>query len=195
MLIVVASVLGVLTVPLLGGQLRRLADIRFDRGWTLAGALGLQLLVTSVWPTMPGVAARAAHLASYMLAAWFLWANRRHFGLWIVAAGAATNALAIAVNGGLMPASAAAMRTAGIAAPTGQFANSTTMPHAHLQILGDIFAIPKGWPFANVFSVGDILIVIGAVVIVHTICGTHLPHKRRHVPSVTTPAPSTDNVG
>jgi len=171
-LIVAVSILGVSTVPLLGGQLRRLADVRFARSWTLAAALGLQLLATSVWPTMPAVGARAAHLASYALAAWFLCANRRHVGLWIVAAGAATNALAIAANGGLMPASAAALRRAGISPPGTRFANSTPVPHAHLQTLGDVFAIPKGWPLANVFSIGDILIVIGAVVTVHVICGS-----------------------
>jgi hypothetical protein len=70
-----------------------------------------------------------------------------------------------------MPASAAALHRAGIIETTDHFANSTPVGHAHLQILGDVLAIPKGWPLANVFSIGDIVIVIGAVVTIYSICG------------------------
>jgi hypothetical protein len=170
LLIIAMTVLGILTVPLAGGQLRRLADVRFDRGWTLAAALGLQLLATSVWPTMPTTAARIAHMVSYALAGWFLVANRRYVGLWIVAAGTAMNALAIALNKGVMPASAAALHRAGIIETTAHFANSTPVPHPRLQILGDVLAVPKGWPLANVFSIGDVVIVVGAVVTIYAIC-------------------------
>ena len=35
-----------------------------------------------------------------------------------------------------------------------------------------MFAIPAGWPLANVFSVGDVLIVLGVAVASWRICGT-----------------------
>jgi hypothetical protein len=35
--------------------------------------------------------------------------------------------------------------------------------------------VPHGWPFANVFSVGDIVIVVGLLVLVHDAC--RRPHQ------------------
>jgi hypothetical protein len=32
--------------------------------------------------------------------------------------------------------------------------------NAKLSWLGDVFAIPKAWPLSNVFSVGDVIVVI-----------------------------------
>ena len=42
------------------------------------------------------------------------------------------------------------------------FANAAYVEHARLWFLGDVFAIPASWPLANVFSVGDVLIALGA---------------------------------
>jgi hypothetical protein len=187
-LIVIATLAGVLTVPLLGGRLDRLADIRLRRSWTLVAALVGQVLVISVLRDLPGPLARASHLTTYALAAGFLWSNRRVAGLWIVAAGAAANAFAIALNGGVMPASAVALRRAGITPASGQFENSAHLAHAHLGFLGDTFAIPAGWPFANVFSAGDVLIVVGAVVTLHMLCGSRLPRRRKAIAEHTAPA-------
>ena len=50
------------------------------------------------------------------------------------------------------------------------FENSAPVDDAHLAFLGDVFAVPAGWPLANVFSIGDVLIVIGAVALVHGAC-------------------------
>ena len=55
----------------------------------------------------------ALHMTSYVLDAYFVFANR-HLWLPLVALGAGLNVLAIAVNGGVMPASASALRIAGI---------------------------------------------------------------------------------
>jgi hypothetical protein len=32
-----------------------------------------------------------------------------------------------------------------------------------------MFAVPKGVPLANVFSVGDVILVVGAFVVVHSL--------------------------
>jgi hypothetical protein len=50
----------------------------------------------------------------------------------VVAVGAALNVLAIASNGGVMPASAAALRISGIDNRAG-FDNSAALAHAHLR--------------------------------------------------------------
>jgi Family of unknown function (DUF5317) len=59
-----------------------------------------------------------------------------------------------------MPASPRALEQSGRAAASG-FANSAPLTHAHLTFLGDIIATPRWLPFANVFSIGDITLVIG----------------------------------
>ena len=38
---------------------------------------------------------------------------------------------------------------------------------SHLAFLGDVFAIPHGLPFANTFSIGDVLLVAGATFFVY----------------------------
>ena len=74
-----------------------------------------------------------------------------------------------------MPASARALRIAGIAARTAtNFRNSTVVPHSHLSFLGDIFAVPANIPLHNVFSIGDILIVVGVCHTILTVGGSRL---------------------
>jgi len=83
-------------------------------------------------------------------------------GLWVVAVGAFSNMAAIAANGGYMPADPGALASLG-RAPETVYSNSSVVAHPALQPLTDIFAIPHGVPFANVFSVGDVLIGLGVV--------------------------------
>ena len=51
---------------------------------------------------------------------------------------------------------------AGVSPPGNVFANSAYVANARLWFLGDVFAVPASWPFANVFSIGDVLIAVGA---------------------------------
>lgn len=184
MLMVLAFVLGALTVPLAGGRLAALADVRLRRAGLLFGALAIQIVVISVVPGLPTHAASALHLFSYALAGAFLVANRRVAGLWLVALGAAANLLVITANRGVMPASARALAVAGRPAATGEFENSAVLAHPRLPFLGDVFAVPDAWPLSNVFSVGDLLIVAGAVLTLHALCGSRLA---RPLPSGTAP--------
>jgi hypothetical protein len=165
MLIAVLALLSVALVPVTGGSLRALAELRFARAWTLPAALGVQILVISVWPSGPERLLQVLHLVSYALAAWFLVANRRTSGLALIAVGALLNVVVITANDGVMPASPSAFRTAGIDR-TDDFENSAPTDDARLAFLGDVFAVPEGWPLANVFSVGDVGIVLGAGVLV-----------------------------
>ena len=175
-MIVLAAILGVtLTVPLLGGRYSRLAQLRFRAFPLLTGALAIQILVLQVASeTIPAAAASCLHVASYGLVGFFLWCNRHVPGLWLIAAGGAANAVAIAANGGVMPATAAARTAAGLADTPG-FSNSDVVDGARLAFLGDIFAWPAPLPLANVFSVGDVLLVIGAAFLLHRACGSRLP--------------------
>jgi hypothetical protein len=144
------------------GDLRALSTLRFRLPWLLAGALLLQVLVISVFPGPRTTLRLVAYLGSYGLAVVFLVLNRSTPGFWLIATGAFLNLVAIAANTGVMPATRGALATAGVSPAEEVFANSAYVTNARVWFLGDVFAIPASWPLANVFSVGDILIALGA---------------------------------
>ena len=67
-----------------------------------------------------------------------------------------------------------ALQRAGWPTVSDQFENSTALAHPRLLFLGDVFAVPKWVPFANVFSIGDLLLVLGGIALVHRLCGSRL---------------------
>jgi hypothetical protein len=166
-LIAALVVVAVLTVPLTGGRWSNLAAFRPRGSWLLWVALGIQIVQFSFFDL--GRIDEVVHVGTYLLAAAFLAVNWRVKGVWLVALGGLSNGLTIALNGGTLPARAAALREAGLRVKRTDFVNSGVKPHAHLHWLGDMFAVPKGVPLANVFSVGDVILVIGAFVVVHSL--------------------------
>jgi hypothetical protein len=147
-----------------------LAALRWPAGlllhrwrWPLLIWAALALQVVAVEVKMPEAVAATLHVFTYVVAFGFLWMNRRAAGVWVVAAGAFSNGLTIALNGGVLPARAEAVASAGID-PDLAFANSAVLEHPVLPWLGDVFAWPSPLPLANVFSVGDVLIVVGVFV-------------------------------
>jgi Family of unknown function (DUF5317) len=162
----------VLLAPVTGGRLQRLAEIKLRWVPLALAALALQVLVISVIPTMPHALAVAGHLTSYVMLAAVVWVNRRLPGMVIIAAGAGANALAITVNDGTLPASASALRQAGID-PHHGFQNSGVLAHPHLTWLGDIMVSPSWLPLRNMLSVGDLVLLAGAIVLVLRV--THRP--------------------
>ncbi|GLY19226.1 hypothetical protein Kisp01_62400 [Kineosporia sp. NBRC 101677] len=165
MIVAVLALLAVLAVPLTGGSFQRLGQVPIRAWWLLPLALILQVLVITVLTDLPERLAAGIHLATYGLAGLFLWLNRAIRGVPLLAAGAVLNGVTIAVNGGTLPASEWAVRTAGLEGKEG-FTNSGVLENPRLLWLGDVFAIPEGLPLANVFSIGDVLIVAGVAVLV-----------------------------
>lgn len=181
MLLLAATLLAVLLVPLLGGRLRALATLRLHAVWLLQAALALQVLSLMVLPQDLRPLLVAMHVASYVLAGAFVWRNRRVPGVLVLAAGGCLNALAIAVNSGTMPARAAALRSAGLPVVAPGYSNSSLLDQPHLAWLGDVFASPGWLPLHNVYSVGDLLVLTGAVWAVHRTCGSVLARDPRPV--------------
>ncbi|MGN6599147.1 MAG: DUF5317 family protein [Actinomycetes bacterium] len=171
MIIFVACALVLVVAALVfRSRLLRLGQLRL-RGlrWGVL-ALAVQVLVISVLPDdHPGLLA-AAHVSTYMVAGWVVWLNRRVVGLPVVGLGGALNAAAITANGGVMPASAAAVAASGRAIPEGHFANSAPVASPRLAWLGDVFATPSSWWVHNVFSIGDVLTVSGFAILVVGAC-------------------------
>jgi hypothetical protein len=176
--LVAVVALSLITVPLAGGSLSKLSDMRLRWTPVIFAALAIQVVIVSVAPGGDHWWPRVLHLVSYGLAAGFLWVNRREPGILAVAVGTSLNAIAIVANDGVMPASASALRIAGEVSRTNGFLNSTGLAHPRLLVLGDIFAIPKSWPLHNVFSIGDVCIAIGAAIAIHTVTGSRLRRDR-----------------
>lgn len=172
------ALLVVLAVPLWRGSWTRLAELRVRGASIGVAALALQVVVMTVWPSMPHVLAVSGHLLSYAALGWVLWLNRRLPGMVLVAAGTACNAVTIAVNGGTLPASPTALRAAGVHLREG-FDNSGLVAHPHLGWLGDTMVTPSWLPLRNVVSIGDLLLLVGALVLV--VCASRPPRRRaRH---------------
>jgi hypothetical protein len=191
MLMALLAAVLVATVPLFGGRLRALAHVRITSFWLIGGALVLQVLAISVVPTWPRPLLIGAHLVSYAMAGSFVWLNRRISGLPMVALGGALNAVTIAVNGGTLPASRSALATAGIHPVAGDFNNSGVLAHPHLAWLGDIIPVPASVPMANVFSIGDLLILVGLAYGLHHLCGSRLVRSSRRAELTAGTAPGT----
>lgn len=172
MILIVLAGVCLLSVPVCGRDLHRLADLRLRGLGVPVLALVLQVGITTIAPGGSHGLHTVIHLCSYGLIAVFLWLNRRLPGLPVIALGAGSNALAIGLNGGVMPASAAAQRMAGLHLGPG-FHNSVALARPALLWLGDI--IPWPGPLPNVLSVGDCLVYAGTLVLVHRACASPAP--------------------
>jgi hypothetical protein len=159
-----------------GGLGGRTSDRALNRlYWLLAAGLGLQVLVISIAPDGAHGPRAAIHLASYALIAGFVAANLPVPYLWLIALGGMLNLAAIAANDGVMPADPGALAAARIATDPQSFANSTAVADPALCCFGDILWVPASWPVSNVFGIGDVVIVVGAFLALHTIAGSRLP--------------------
>jgi hypothetical protein len=180
MLLGAVLLLGLALVPLAGGRLGALASLRVRWIGLVAAAFAVQVLIVNVLPSAGGEALhRVVHIATYLAIGAVVVRNLRMPGLAVIALGGALNAIAIFANGGVMPADPGALRIAGMTADPAAFTNSAALADARLAFLGDVFAFPAWMPAANVFSVGDVLLVLGAWVLAHRVCGSRLPGARR----------------
>lgn len=164
--------LALLSVPLTGGKVGRLADVRIEHAWSVIAALGLQIMVITVMPDAHPGALASAHVVSYGFAGYFLWVNRAIPGLVILGTGWAMNALVILLNGGVMPAAERLAAAGSRGTDASGFLNSQPLASPRLSVLGDNFSLPQAWPLHNVFSLGDVFIALGAFVALHWICGS-----------------------
>lgn len=164
MFVIYAVPLGLLAGRLLGGRLAGLATMRFRWAWLAIGGLAAQvILFGGAVDRLIGAAGPALYVASTVVVLLAVLANLRLPGLPLVALGAASNLAAILANGGSMPADPGAYALAGLERGSG-FSNSVVTETPALRPLTDIYALPDAFPFANVFSVGDVLIAVGIAV-------------------------------
>jgi len=158
--ILYAIPLGIVAGYLLGGHLEGLGRVPFR--WAPLALLGLAVqivLFSDPVVGMVGDAGPPVYVASTVAVLVAVVRNIDIPGLAIIALGAFSNLVAIVANGGYMPTDPGAAASVGGTAPG--YSNSVELADPALAPLTDIFATPAWLPFANVFSVGDILIGVG----------------------------------
>ena len=177
MFILYALVVGFVAGLVLGGRPAGLARLEFRWPWLIIGGLLVQVvLFTDQVASMVGAAGPWIYVGSTALVFIGVLRNIDITGMKIVALGAASNLAAIVANGGYMPAGRAAMEALGKTDPT-IYSNSALVEHPALEPLTDIFALPMWVPFANIFSVGDILIAAGVAVVIAASMRTQGPAR------------------
>jgi hypothetical protein len=158
--ILYAIPIGILAGLVLGGRLVRLGDLRLR--WAPLAVLGLVvqvILFADPVSAAVGDAAPAIYVASTAAVLVAVLRDARVPGMAIIALGAASNLAAIVANGGYMPADPAALASVVDLSPG--YSNSVVVADPALRPLTDLYALPAAVPFANVFSVGDVLIGVG----------------------------------
>ena len=157
---------GILAGLVARGRIDALGEFKFLWGWlAVAGLLVQVLLFTQAGDELAGGFGPALYVLSTLAVFVAVLRNVRVPGMAIVALGAISNLAAITANGGAMPADPGALAMAGLDGP-GVHTNSVVLADPALRPLTDILAIPASWPLANVFSVGDVLIGLGIVVVI-----------------------------
>jgi lipoprotein signal peptidase len=157
---------GLLAGRLLGGSLANLGTLRIR--WAPLALAGLLIQLVLFFQPMAervGALGTPIYVGSTALVLVVVLRNLHVPGLVLVAAGAISNLLAIVANGGSMPASPAALAFLGATVNRG-YSNSAVVESPALAPLTDIFALPPSLPFANVFSIGDVLISVGVAVVI-----------------------------
>ena len=164
--ILYAVLIGLVLGFVLGGRLSGLATIEFHWPWLAIGGFLVQLVLFSdavrqgvgdLGPPLY-VASTAAVLIAVIR-------NIRIPGMALVALGAGSNFIVIVANGGYMPASEEALAALGGGLEPG-YTNSAIVADPVLAPLSDVYALPSWLPYANVFSIGDVLIALGVVVVI-----------------------------
>lgn len=129
----------------------------------LVGLRGLDLADALVW---------TVQAVSYGLLLLAVVINRRVPGIPTLGAGVVANGLVILANSGRMPVSAEAAEAVGHTAAfarlvqDGSYLHQALAGQSRLTFLADVFATPSWLPVRTVFSVGDVLILVGIFILI-----------------------------
>ena len=155
----------------------QIASIPLRAPWLALVALALQLplLRAPLGPTQQVVVAQTLFLLSHLLLLTFVWLNRRLVGIQIVGLGVLCNLLVILTNGGFMPIAPQTLVHINPGSTLDQwpvgyhYGNSKDVillqEATVFWFLSDILVLPPPFPWPAAFSVGDMLIALGIVVL------------------------------
>jgi hypothetical protein len=166
MFILYALPIGLLLGALMGGHFGGLGQIRFR--WAALAVLGFAfqvVLFSEPVAARVGAAGPLLYVASTAVVLVAVLRNLSIPGMAVVALGAGSNLAAIVANGGYMPTGATAAAEFGRGIQTA-YSNSRIVDAPALELLTDVIALPRWLPFANIVSVGDILIGLGVAIVI-----------------------------
>ncbi len=173
MVLLWAILLGLLIGLVRHRTLAHLAQLKLRASWLVLLAVLIQILILPLGQGAKPLVTwgmESFHIGSYLLLLLFAVLNYRERALWPMALGMLSNFIVITANGGHMPASIDALRAAGRIATVeklltdGVSGNVILMSEqTKLNFLGDIFWLPGWVPWANAFSVGDLLLGVGVI--------------------------------
>lgn len=163
------------------GRVANLAALPVRHAWLPLVAVGLQLGFVFFSHANPGVAPSVrvgVLLATYAGLIGFLLLNRGLPGAGFLLLGASLNAVVMAANGGYMPITPEALARSGHESQIVRRGGSLFVygskdivleaEDTRLGFLSDVYGIPEELPFSATFSLGDLVIGIGATVLVST---------------------------
>lgn len=180
MLFVLAGLVMAVVVSLVrGGRLRHAKDATLRWSPILLLAFGLQVLADRLSPGSEPAGDLVTALLVVSHAALIAWCvvNWQRRGVGWVAAGIALNGLVIVANGGMPVWRAAVHRLGGDLAALPSFgAHHLMSDQTRLAVLGDTIPL---WPLPVIISPGDILTVVGIVMLTHDVMTPHAGHGRR----------------
>ncbi len=179
MILAAAVILGVAAslIRHRGRTASQIASIPLRSTWLALLALGLQvpLLRAPSGPTEPLGLQQSLFLLSHLLLLAFVWRNRRLTGIQIVGLGVLCNILVTAANDGFMPVTPETLVRINPGSTWSQWglgyhyggSKDIILPRQRtdLWLLSDILILPPLFPWPTAFSVGDVFIAIGIVVL------------------------------
>lgn len=167
-----AVVIGAVLGWLRRGRIANLGRLRLRGLWLVIPALVIQVLIFPLGPRGPIVQWGTPywHLLSYLFLLGIIVWNWRYPEILVMGLGLLLNLVVIAANGGYMPASATALRAAGLdevaqALEEGVRRGNTVLMGSgtRLNPLGDWLYLPAWVPLSSAFSPGDLILGLGFV--------------------------------
>jgi hypothetical protein len=179
MILVAAVILGLIAsfARHRGNTFNRIAAIPLHSAWLVILALILQwpLLRAPAGPSQFVGLQQALFLISHLLLLVFVWLNRRQLGVLLVGVGVICNLSIILVNGGFMPITPETLVEINPGSTVGQWPEGFHYGHSknvilaeedtRLVALSDRLVAPPPFPRPTAFSIGDLVIAAGIVVL------------------------------
>jgi hypothetical protein len=155
----------------------QIGRISLRSAWLALLALVLQwpMLRAQAGPTEDLAVQQALFLLSHLLLLAFVWRNRRQPGILVVGLGVAGNLLVILANGGLMPITpetlvrinpGTSLESWSLGSHYGYSKDVILARGAtRLWFLSDILVLPRPFPWPTAFSLGDLVIAAGIILL------------------------------
>ncbi len=169
-------VLGIAVGLARGGALSKLAQMPLRYGWLIILAFALQVIIFLPWfESLPfsADAVPGLYMATMLVLVVAIGLNLAIPAMRVVMLGLLLNSIVIVANGGFQPVPVEVVTRLGKAdkiggmRATGHYSNWTlATPDTRLTFLGDVLVIPTLVMRENAFSVGDLILSLGILLLV-----------------------------